>query len=314
MERSEAKRYVTFLYREIFGRNPDNSGLACHVEFLERKKTVDATEDLLRRFLASPEAVTALGPRLFGKNISDPQYSDEPISFVVSLGTHCYTSSMLKRNQLRTFASPFDWLFSNLDMIAHCLNDDFKTLLDSQYYRPVPPEQRRDGPTVNLCDHEYYLQHFSQKFVFNHTDPTREQGYKYLQRCVERIRAVFSSSGKSLFVCVLLKAAYAPASLKAVVDAIARRASRFGLNCIVVENPDPDAVMPRLESLIDTTGPETFLLRPVSKLGGTAFTNPIDEVSIVRLLNRHIFRLEPPQLSRNAPLASLQRSSGPPVS
>jgi hypothetical protein len=290
MELIDAKRYVTLLYREVLGREPDAEGFKANVEFLEKEKTFAAAESLLHKFLSSPEACTGLGPRLFGR-IGDPIYNDEPISFVISLGTHCYTSSMLGRQQLRTFSGPFDWLFSNLGMIAHCLDDDFKIFLDPQYYRLVPVQERRDGPGVNLCDHAYYLQHFKQQFVFNHVDPTSDEGLDYLKRCVDRMRSVLAAPDKKLFVCVTLNSTYSSASIKAVFDAVARRTNRFDLISIAVERPDTDAIMPVVAPLTDVTGPRAFLLRPVSELGGTAFTNPIDELPIVRLLHQYAFRL-----------------------
>ena len=289
METLDAKRYVAFLYREIFGREPDAEGFLAHVTYLEREKTIAAAESLLHRFLSSPEACSALGPRLFGQNIGGPRYSDDPVSFVVGLGTHCYTGAMLNRQQLRQFSGPFDWLFSNLGMVAHCLDDDFKTFLDPQYFRPVPAEERRDGPTVNLCDHTYYLQHFGQRFVFNHTDPTSDKGWDYLKRCVDRMRSVLSSPDKKMFVCVTLKGAYSSTLIMSVFDAIARRTKRFELLCIVVEKPDVKAVMPVVEPIALATGARVFLQIPLSELGGTAFANPIDELPLVRLLHQYVY-------------------------
>ena len=178
-------------------------------------------------------------------------------------------------------------------MVAHCLDDDFKTFLDPQYFRPVPAEERRDGPTVNLCDHTYYLQHFGQQFVFNHTDPTSDKGLDYFKRCVDRMRSVLAAQDKKIFVCVTLKGAYTSTLIKAVFDAIARRTKRFELLCLVVEKPDAKAIMPVVEPFAHATGARVFLQYPVSELGGTAFANPIDELPIVRLLRQYVFQLKP---------------------
>ena len=53
--------------------------------------------------------------------------------YFVSLGERCYTSSLLKRNKLKKESYPFDWIFSNLDMILHCIFDNFETFLNKNY-------------------------------------------------------------------------------------------------------------------------------------------------------------------------------------
>ncbi len=51
-----------------------------------------------------------------------------------SLGTLCHSSQLLKRNKLKKCSYPFDWIFSNCDIIHHCISDDFKIFLDKSYY------------------------------------------------------------------------------------------------------------------------------------------------------------------------------------
>jgi hypothetical protein len=52
------------------------------------------------------------------------------INHICGLGSLCHTAVFIKRNKFRTCAYPFDWAFSNPDIIQKCLQDDFNTFLN----------------------------------------------------------------------------------------------------------------------------------------------------------------------------------------
>ena len=52
----------------------------------------------------------------------------------VSIGPTCQTADILKDHNLRTSAYPFDYIYSSLDMIKHCIDTDFTIFLDKKYY------------------------------------------------------------------------------------------------------------------------------------------------------------------------------------
>ena len=52
----------------------------------------------------------------------------------ISIGPLCGTAEILKENNLRTSAYPFDYIFSSLEMVKHCINDRFNIFLDKNYY------------------------------------------------------------------------------------------------------------------------------------------------------------------------------------
>jgi len=52
----------------------------------------------------------------------------------VSIGPVCDSADILKIVNLRKNAYPFDYIFSSLEMITHCINDKFITFLDKSYY------------------------------------------------------------------------------------------------------------------------------------------------------------------------------------
>ena len=52
----------------------------------------------------------------------------------ISIGPYCHIADMLKINNLRTESYPFDYIFSSLEMVKHCINDKFNIFLDKKYY------------------------------------------------------------------------------------------------------------------------------------------------------------------------------------
>lgn len=52
----------------------------------------------------------------------------------VSIGPYCNTADILNQHNLRVNAYPFDYIFSSLEMVKHCINDRFNIFLDKSYY------------------------------------------------------------------------------------------------------------------------------------------------------------------------------------
>jgi len=118
------------------------------------------------------------------------------INHVISLGSICITASFLKRNKLKLASYPFDWIYSNCNMIMHCLQDDFKTFLDKAYYNSI---------TDTTCQHAYYHKKESGLTMFNHHNPMlNEEHYKYFQRCVNRFKTVLKCNEYKLFITTWL--------------------------------------------------------------------------------------------------------------
>ena len=44
----------------------------------------------------------------------------------VPIGPCCYTTEYIKNSGLRNHSYPFDWIFSSIEMVNHCINDKFK--------------------------------------------------------------------------------------------------------------------------------------------------------------------------------------------
>ena len=60
----------------------------------------------------------------------------------ISIGPCCYTTEYIKNNGIRNHSYPFDWIFSSIEMVNHCITDKFKTFLDLSY--------------ISDCNHSFY--------------------------------------------------------------------------------------------------------------------------------------------------------------
>ena len=114
-------------------------------------------------------------------------------NYICSLGPACATAGFIKMNQLKSCSYPFDWVFSSLDIVKDCLNDDFYTFLKKKYYRPILNE-------TDKCGHKKY----GEK-MFQHRNPYgKEEDYQYYVRCVERFRKLLNTSESKLFTMVFI--------------------------------------------------------------------------------------------------------------
>ena len=55
----------------------------------------------------------------------------------ISLCPYCVTADYLKITNNRKLAYPFDWIFSSLNIISHCIKDEFRTFLNTNYIKYI---------------------------------------------------------------------------------------------------------------------------------------------------------------------------------
>ena len=114
--------------------------------------------------------------------------SEPEFKYVISFGTFCITSMILKKLKFKQFSCPFDWVFSSTKMIADCLEDNFTKFLDKKYY--IPNKKKRG------CGHTIY-----GGSCFNHYNPLlNPDHYDYYVRCVDRFRKTLTSTDYKLFI------------------------------------------------------------------------------------------------------------------
>lgn len=213
---------------------------------------------------------------------------------MVSVGSFCHAAMALKQAGLRKFSTPFDWLFSNPDMVAHCIEDDFASLLDRSQYEPVPPEARQT-PGANLCHHAGYRQRFGLQFVFNHHLPSEDKDHAYFQRGVERFRQVLKSPHWKLFVMVSPVGVTLP-HIERLLAALEAATSNFVLLGLHFRVADAAAANAPLETLTTTRLRHNVLaaeLRVARASTGVSFPSAHDNLLLDRFLKSFAFKAPP---------------------
>jgi hypothetical protein len=142
--------------------------------------------------------------------------TEKPIIF--SLGHRCTSTSLIKELKLKFESYPFDWVVSKLDVIAHCIEDDFAEFLKVENY------ENKDIETFNLCDgskrhitnetvlyNKYYedqavvsndIGTYGLKLCMTHHDIRKDGDLQYFQRCVNRFRKIMSLEQKKYYLYV----------------------------------------------------------------------------------------------------------------
>jgi hypothetical protein len=118
-----------------------------------------------------------------------------------SVGGLCHTAQLLKINGLKKASYPFDWIFSSIPMVEHCIKDDFKTFLDKSQYNDY---NTNTTLRKNQCEHKFYGQmvfNGEHNVIFNHHNPlSNENDYAYFERCVNRFRDLLKSNEEKRFL------------------------------------------------------------------------------------------------------------------
>ncbi len=268
---SSNERFVTDLYRGVLKREPDPDGLRDHSERLGSEPSFDDAAALLSDFVNSGENSKLTVFRNLHSRVG-------AFKHIASIGSHCLTSYTLKQSGLKDFSGPFDWIFSNVRMVIHCLSDDFSTFLNRRWHESVPAELRvAEG--ANLSEHVYYRDKFGVKFVFNHFDITEESHYQYYVRCVERFRAAINGRDPCLLLCITQEVS--------VGDFEALCALFTQKDCVSVlcvrATPDCPHVFGMTLSA-ERGRHKLYDLRMKGDLGPLAFTDPADSLLFASLL------------------------------
>jgi hypothetical protein len=116
------------------------------------------------------------------------------INHVCSIGSLCHSSKLIKTHKLKLESYPFDWIFSNLNMVQHCIEDNFKIFLDKQYYTRNINDKDKEPKQFHI----YYYP--NKTTMFNHRNPLIKDHYDYYIRCVNRFKILLSNKNNKLFI------------------------------------------------------------------------------------------------------------------
>jgi hypothetical protein len=170
----------------------------------------------------------------------------------ISLGPTCYTAILLERLGLRRRAFPFDWLFSSLAMVEHCLDDDFQTFLDPAQHQPLGPR---------TTDHVFYRDTFGVEEVFEHHAMPTSRGH--FIRAIER----FKTAPNPVFLHISKR----PPDKSALKRLRARLRGPLLAYAVI---PAPEGFAPEERFLLKLA---FTVYRSTKKLRGAGFTDPDDE-------------------------------------
>jgi hypothetical protein len=273
---TRARIVVTALYQSLLKREPDLEGLDVHANALAADFSSARLSALIASFAQSPEILA----RGLDRNLEEPSQHDAAVP--ISLGEHCYTSTVLKALRLKQSSFPFDWLFSNQPLVMHCLADDFRDFLDRRFYQPIPLDQR-SHPHVNLCAHTLFRDRYGVKAVFNHRDPSLEEDYAYLSRCVDRFRAALRADRPPTFFITFRLSGNATENffrLKHAVQSIRADARLIGF---AIDQPGHDAATEELA--YSEEGTYLGIIHPMSEWLDVRFSNAFDDLFLIGRLS-----------------------------
>ena len=197
------------------------------------------------------------------------------INYVCSLGPRCHTACLLKRNNLKKTSYPFDWIFTNIDMVLHCLEDDFNIFLDKTYFTIKDTASKSQ-------QHSYYRENIDDH-MFNHHNPLIVKDYNYFVRCIARFKDLLKKKENKLFVLLFLNYDKIDNNFKRKIIQLNNKFKKYvdayGILCIVQYLGDSNKYQFSVHENIH------FLeVYTTSKSNGVEFENPNDNIFLDRLI------------------------------
>ena len=281
--RQAAETMALAAYRELRGAEPEQYDLDRDVTYLLDNGGPGGLGGLLHRLRHDPAAPPDGSSGLGGLPLAALACP------AVSLGIGCISAWVLKRMGAAALPMPFDWLQAEPAMVRHMLETDFAVLLDQSQYESLSGVPGETGPAEG-CAHRYYAEHFGVRRVFNHSDPTQEAAYCYVQAGVNRFRDLLASREPKLFLQVhhtVPDAAESFAETAALLDRLTTGAILLQVTVLL---PDRRLRVPML-SLTEARGlHRRYIMQPTSQMLISGFNEPIDENYLAWVVAAHAGR------------------------
>lgn len=270
------------VYRSLLRREPDPGGIEGLVHILTANGIGRGLETVLANGFASEEYKGIVRSEFdYAAALQDGPGRDingDEVSHIISLGTHCQTSSILKRYRLKVQSYPFDWLFSAPSAILHSLSDDFKTFLDRSQYESLPLYEGEAR-----ADHHFYRREHGVKVFFPHRDPTTDADYAFFQRCVSRFRNAIRSDAAKLFVIISRD----EHDLVGRFDELHSWISKIGhANLLAIQLREPNGGR-AIRKLKAADRGDLYEFTPISTEAGTGFPDLLDDLSVLQLIMQY---------------------------
>lgn len=284
---------IAVAYRHAFGRVPDGEGLAAYRAFLGAEP-FERMPDLLSTLIMSEEgrAYSALASQTLDLRLGHRMIAGKVPARVVGLGMRCTTAQLLQDIGARSSSYPFDWIFSTPEVVVHCLEDDFGLLLRREEYLPTSSQQR--GRNLALCDHRTFRDDFGVWNMFNHHNPMEPSGFTYLQRCVDRFRALAIAEDPTLFVVLADNHTEPDAAYLRLAGLLHRFCQApAALLFITIDNRSSPGPIPLVSTLRSDGDHELIRFQAVGALGGIRFDTAVDQAILEAIVRRYDVAGEP---------------------
>ena len=278
---SAAEKFVRMLYLYVLDRHGEPEGVAHNVNALGPTPTFGDAVDLFSVFATGPEATQTMA-----RKKATPPPGQIPVTNVVSVGTHCLTAVMLKKIGLKAYSTPFDWIFSSIPMVAHCISDDFAHFLDKRHFSPIPLEKRIDSNT-SFCDHQFYLENFGVRSVFNHYDISKDEVYDYYRRCVDRFRKAIRSGDRTLLIGIVPHSPEIENNFNNLSEVIK---DRPGVELLLIGAKKANHLKFGFELIKKNGKNNLFELNMFGGMAPLEFTSYYDEILFERILDQYLFK------------------------
>jgi Putative papain-like cysteine peptidase (DUF1796) len=199
----------------------------------------------------------------------------------ISIGSSCLTANLLRRSNLRRYACPFDWAFSNPNLVLSCIRDDFKEYLDKD-------NLINDGsPTA--WGHHTYRHRYGLQRTLNHHDVREQVDYERLRRAAIRFQALRHLEDRVMLVLDLPVEALASSHVR---DELQEIAARFKNAKVVGIGWTPTGAR-KLERLSETEKIDVYSFTPgAESVAATGLEAEADNTLLDNVMTNYEFDLD----------------------
>lgn len=145
--------------------------------------------------------------------------NNTPIVF--SIGHRCTSTSLIQMMNKKFESYPFDWVVSKLNVVADCIETNFKDFLSKDNYTEETTETFNllYGEKTHICyDKAIFNYYYENKMKENNSDYVNPKGtyglqlsmthhdirqqkdYEYFQRCIARFHKILSLPNKKYYL------------------------------------------------------------------------------------------------------------------
>ncbi|MXP53440.1 hypothetical protein FD737_10150 [Pantoea sp. Seng] len=228
--RYEQAKIIDGIYKEFLGRGADADGIRYHLGFFSELGLYRGTQKSIQILMNSDEFQENKAHKNKIKiDNGHKLINGNPVSHLVSLGSHCLPAIVLRKYGLKRETTPFDWCYAPPSMVTHCIDDNFETLLNKDNIISVMDGRK----SVNR---HYWPE--SVHHNFPHHDLNRADDYERFKRYVSRFNSILDSKESKLFLIVTRKMYDLEGNFEKLKSSIRNRTSNFKLIGVQLGNDE----------------------------------------------------------------------------